>query len=265
MFKKQKTLILLVIIFMLILSSTIYIYAAEDYIDKSKLDSGIIKINYKSNKTVAIRVSKDNINYDYILGSEASIPLQLGNGEYTILILSNVEGNKYKQVHKEKISLELKDSNQLYLQSIQMIDFNDDMEAVKLAKKLTENAATEKEKVKLIYDYIVENISYDTPKAGKMPENYLPNADETLSSKKGVCYDYSALFASMLRSIGIPTKLMMGYKNDIEVYHAWNQIYLSDTDEWVNIDTTYGAAFKDQKTQPAMIREASEYKIEKQY
>lgn len=265
MFKKQKTLILLIIIFMLILSSTLYIYAAEDYIDKSKIDSGIIKINYKSTKTVAIRVSKDNINYDYILGSEASIPLQLGNGEYTILILSNIEGNRYKQVYKEKISLELEDSNQLYLQSIQMIDFNDYMEAVKLAKELTENATTEKEKVKLIYDYIVENISYDTPKAGKMPENYLPNVDETLSSKKGVCYDYSALFASMLRSIGIPTKLMMGYKNDIEVYHAWNQIYLSDTDEWVNIDTTYGAALKDKKIQHTMIRDASEYKIEKQY
>ncbi len=58
---------------------------------------------------------------------------------------------------------------------------------------------------------------------------------------------------------------MMGYKNDIEVYHAWNQIYLSDKDEWVNIDTTYGAGYKSGKSKPSMIRDASEYKIEKQY
>ncbi len=57
----------------------------------------------------------------------------------------------------------------------------------------------------------------------------------------------------------------MGYKNDIEVYHAWNQIYLSDKDEWVNIDTTYGAGYKSGKSEPSMIRDASEYKIEKQY
>jgi len=54
---------------------------------------------------------------------------------------------------------------------------------------------------------------------------------------------------------------MMGYKNDIEVYHAWNQIYLSDKDEWVNIDTTYGAGYKSGKSKPSMIRDASEYKI----
>lgn len=265
MFKKQKTLILLFSIFMLILSSALYVYASEDYIDKSKIDSGIIMINYQSTKTIAVRVSKDNISYDYILESQAGIPLQLGNGEYTILILSNIEGNKYKQVHKEKITLNLSDSNQVYLQSIQMINFDDNMETVKLAKKLTENATTEMEKVKLIYDYIVENISYDTAKTGNMPANYLPKVDETLSSKNGVCYDYSALFAAMLRSIGIPTKLMMGYKNDIEVYHAWNQIYLSDKDEWVNIDTTYGAGYKSEKLKTSMIRDSSEYKIEKQY
>ncbi len=45
----------------------------------------------------------------------------------------------------------------------------------------------------------------------------------------------------MLRSIDIPTKLVMGYKNDIEKYHAWNEVYLDG--KWINLDTTYDSAY----------------------
>ena len=48
----------------------------------------------------------------------------------------------------------------------------------------------------------------------------------------------------MLRSVGVPTKLVMGRKNDIKEYHAWNQVYLADNNEWINIDTTYDAGLK---------------------
>lgn len=266
MFKKQKSFIVIVFILIQVLSLTIVGHAAEDYIDKTNIENGVINVNYKSTKTIAVRVSKGKINYDYILsGSEITVPLQLGNGEYTISILENIEGKRYKLVYSESITLNLTDLNKVYLQSIHMINFNEDMEVVKLAKKLTENASTDIEKVKIIYNYVVENISYDFTKAKKISSNYVPNVDETLSSANGLCYDYASLTAAMLRSLDIPTKLVMGYKNDIQEYHAWNQVYLSETKEWVNIDTTYGAGLKSQKTPPDMIRESTEYKIEKQY
>lgn len=265
MFKNHKRLFLLVSIVIAILSSSMNVFAAGEYIDKSQINNGIIKVNYVSSNGVAVRVSKGGTSYDYILGNQTGIPLQLGNGDYDISVLSNVGGNKYKQIHKETVTVNLSDSNDIYLQSIQMINFNSNMEAVKLAKGLTKNASSDKEKVQIIYDYIVSNISYDTPKIGTMASNYLPSIDETLSSKKGICYDYSALFAGMLRSIGIPTKLMMGYKDDIDAYHAWNQIYLSETNEWITVDATYGAGYKSGNVQTAMIRSASEYSVEKQY
>ncbi len=59
------------------------------------------------------------------------------------------------------------------------------------------------------------NVDYDYDKAQNIVDNnvtgYLPDPDETLSTKKGICYDYAALAAAMLRSQGIPTKLITGY------------------------------------------------------
>ena len=40
----------------------------------------------------------------------------------------------------------------------------------------------------------------------------LPSVDETLKTKKGICFDYAALMTAMLRSQGIPTKLEIGYQ-----------------------------------------------------
>ena len=84
---------------------------------------------------------------------------------------------------------------------------------------------------------------------------YLPDPDETLSTKKGICYDYAALAAAMLRSQGIPTKLITGYVSSggSELYHAWNMIWLEESGwitveiraprhEWQRIDLTFAAA-----------------------
>ncbi|MGN7382731.1 transglutaminase-like domain-containing protein [Paenibacillus sp. SAFN-117] len=51
-----------------------------------------------------------------------------------------------------------------------------------------------------------------------------------------MCYGYSSLFAAMLRSVGIPAKLVMGHSQYVTEYHAWNEVYLNN--EWVTIDTT---------------------------
>lgn len=262
MFKKHRTILLLVVI--LLLFSTVG-QAANNYIDKSQINSGVIKINYNNSKVGAVRVSKGGTSYDYILKGNDTIPLQLGNGEYTILVLENVEGKKFKQIAKETVTLKSADSNEIYLQSIQMINWNNEMDAIKKAKEITKKAKNDKEKVEAIYNYIITNISYDYDKASKLSSGYTPKIDDTLKAQKGICYDYASLFAAMLRSVDIPTKLIMGQKNDIKEYHAWNQVYLSDTNEWVTIDTTYDAALKKGNVATKMIKDGKEYKIEKEY
>ena len=43
----------------------------------------------------------------------------------------------------------------------------------------------------------------------------------------------------MLRSQGIPTKLVKGYSDNVDGYHAWNEVYINE--EWITIDTTLDA------------------------
>lgn len=261
MFKKHRVILFIIIILSLFSTAA---QAAEGYIDKSGISSGVIKI-INNGKIGAIRVSKNRTSYDYILKGSDNIPLQLGNGSYTILILENVLGNKYKQIGKEIVELKLLDSNEVYLQSIQKVNWDDDMDAMKMAKELTKNHKNDMEKIEAIYNYIISNISYDYDKVTKLDSNYIPEIDEILKVQTGICYDYASLFAAMLRSVEIPTKLIMGYKNDIVEYHAWNQVYLGHTDEWVNIDTTYDAIIRKRNLATAMIKDQKEYKIEKQY
>ena len=239
--------------------------ALSNNIDKSRLNSGIIGVDYSFRKDTKMKVmiSKGNSQYTYDLKSNNTYPLQFGNGKYIISILENVEGNKYRLLGEEEIDLKLKDKNQVFLQSIQLINWNEDMETIKKAREITKDAKNGEEKVKAIYNYIINNISYDNKKAKSVQAGYIPSIDETINSGKAICYDYAALFAGMLRSVDIPTKLIMGYKNDIEEYHAWNEVYLND--KWITIDTTYDSAYAQNKLSISMIKDPKEYSIEKQY
>ena len=50
-------------------------------------------------------------------------------------------------------------------------------------------------------------------------------------SGTGICLDYAAVMASMLRSQNIPTRLEVGYAGN--AYHAWISTYITDIG-WVN-------------------------------
>ena len=91
---------------------------------------------------------------------------------------------------------------------------------------------------------------YDEEKAETVKSGYLPSVDETLKTKKGICFDYAALMTAMLRSSGIPTRLDIGYATNI--YHAWISTYLEeqgwvdnviqfDGKSWTMMDPTFAA------------------------
>ncbi len=237
------------------------------HIDQSALQNGLVKVNYTPAKdvTTKLMISKGDKSYTYSLKSSDQYPLQLGNGEYTVSILENVIGNQYRVVKKEKLAVKLTDKNKVFLQSTQIINWQPDMEAIKKAKQLTEKATNDSEKITAIYNYIVTTIRYDHATANTVVTDYVPSIEQTLQSAQGICYDYSALMAAMLRSVGVPSKLVMGQKNDIPNYHAWNLVYVKDRDEWLTIDPTYDAAFVQKDLPSTMIKNSTEYVTEREY
>ena len=87
-----------------------------------------------------------------------------------------------------------------------------------------------------VYNYVISNISYDTTKAANAASGgmsgYLPSVDKILASGKGICFDYAAVMATMLRSQQIPTQLVVGYVSN-GAYHSWISTYIKDVG-WVN-------------------------------
>lgn len=208
-------------------------------------------------------VEKDSEKYYYSIdNSSESIPLQLGNGNYTVKILENIQGKRYKVVSKEDILLKNFNDN-VFLTSTQPVYWHKSKELSNLSENLTKELHNDLDKVERIYNYIVENIQYDDYKISGLKDNYVPNIEATLISKKGICYDYAATFAGMLRSLGIPTKLVKGYKDNLKTYHAWNEVLING--QWHIIDTTYDATLQNTSKNVIMIKEASEYEKIREY
>ncbi|QDH21647.1 transglutaminase-like domain-containing protein [Saccharibacillus brassicae] len=238
------------------------------WLDTSSLRQGTIGVSYSTNtsKRVKVMIAKSSTVYTYDLNmskKSENFPLQSGAGSYEVTLLENTSGTSYKKIGSTSVELSANDQTNVFLGSVQNVNWKDAANASALAAKLTAGKKTDKEKAQAIYDYVVSNIKYDTQLAAAVGNVYIPSADSTLVSKKGICYDYASLMGVMLRSSGIPTKLMMGSTTYVKEYHAWNEIYLDG--KWVIVDATVDSAYKQAGKTIPFAKEASKYSAQKVY
>ena len=232
----------------------------EVQVDLSSVSSGYIALVCNSDARVKLQVIKDEdtYTYDVVMGKTQIFPLQCGNGSYTIKVMKNIEDNKYFELYKCEANVKLKDKLGPYLRPNQYADYTEKSECVKEAADLAKKAKSEQEFVQSVYDFVCKKIDYDKEKAETVQSGYIPEPDEILKSGKGICFDYSSLAASMLRSQGIPTKIIFGYVAPNDLYHAWNMFYTEETGwtkvefkvsekDWSRIDLTFSANGEDSK------------------
>ena len=241
----MRNLRLLSIILFVFLFLGVNLSFAASVFDDTSTGIGLIKVNYVSATTakVKIMIEKDTQRYIYDLlhnGTTENFPLQLGSGNYKISILENTSGNSYRLISSQTFEVTITDQNSTYLNSIQNISWGVDSKAVAKAVDLTKGTTDLKKKATLLWAYMAKNNKYDFKKLATLPTSYVPTVDKTLIDKTGICYDFSSLYAAMLRSQGIPAKLVKGYapKNAVG-YHAWNEVYDKATNKWIVIDSTY--------------------------
>lgn len=232
------------------------------YIDTSQKDKGIVRVGYKGNGTekLKVMVAKGETKYYYPLKPDGVIhgfPLQLGNGEYKVSVLNNISGNQYGYVKTETLSINLKDPNIVYLNSIQTITWTPDSAATKKNLQLVGNLTDTTGRINASYDFIVKNVTYNYDKINGLTSDYTPNPDETLRVLNGICYDYSSLFAAMKRSEGIPIKLVKGYSRYTDVYHAWNEVFING--KWVVVDTTFDSVYYSNRQDYTFQKNSSDY------
>lgn len=204
-------------------------------LDTSNSGDGYFYIRYTGkNQKVKLQLFSDtSITYTYNIrpGVDTVIPFNLGSGEYSLTVYENIQDNEYAMVYAEEMNIKIKDELKPFLYPNQYVWFTAESDTTALAKQLTDGCTNELEAVGKVYDYMVKNITYDYDKAENVQPGYLPDVNEILAIKTGICFDYSAVMSAMLRSVGIPTRMEIGYSGD--AYHAWVSVYTRDQG-WIN-------------------------------
>lgn len=247
-------------------------------IDASNTSQGYVMVKYNgTNEKVKLQITcPDQSCYTYLIsdrGAYDTFPLTAGNGSYALQVLENVAGDTYTVSLTQSINVSIEDEFLPFLYPNQYVNFHTDSKAVSKGSDLAKDTYSDLDVVQNIYNYVIKNISYDTEKAQNVSYGYVPDVDDTLSSKKGICFDYAALMTSMLRSQNIPTKLEVGYSGD--AYHAWISTYIDDKgwvddiiqfdgDTWQIMDPTL-AATNDSAAVKKYVGDGSHYVVKYTY
>ena len=204
-------------------------------VDASNTSEGYIMVKYAggADKAKLQLTEPDGTVYSYTLkGSNyETFPLSGGNGSYNMQVLEHAYGDMYALVFSQGIYAELDNEFGPFLYPNQYVWFTPDSDAVQYGIKISDKSSNDLDYVEQIYDYVIQNISYDEETAANITADYIPDIDKTMESGKGICFDYASLMAGLLRSQGIPTKLVVGYSGS--AYHAWISVYTDETG-WVD-------------------------------
>lgn len=203
-------------------------------IDASHISEGYIMVSYTgTNEKVKLQITgPDEVVYTYDLhGDYETFPLTAGSGSYTVGVFENIEGTSYSTLFTQTIDVKIDDEFGPYLYANQYVNFNGDSKVVEKAEELSKPCNDDLEVIEQVYNYMISNFTYDYDKAESVQSGYLPDIDEVFEAQTGICFDYAAVMAAMLRSQRIPTRLEVGYAGD--VYHAWISTYIEEQG-WVN-------------------------------
>lgn len=204
-------------------------------VDATNSNEGYLYVkNTGANDDIKIQLTcDDSVTYTYIIPQgDSVIPLSLGDGTYTVIAYEGMgEEGMYATAFAEDLSVVMPDPFLPFLYPNCYVKFDINSETVALGKELAAGKASDIEVIAAVYDYVVKNITYDHDRAENVRPDYVPNVDDVLKEKKGICFDYAALMAAMLRSQRIPTRLEFGYAGD--AYHAWITTYIED-EGWIN-------------------------------
>jgi len=206
-------------------------------IDYSNTKDGYVMVRFLQRTEKQLRViitDPHSVQYTYTLKSNGDyevFPLSGGNGSYTVSVYEQIEGNRYATANTATFSVTLNDEFAPFLRPNQYVNFTKESKTVEKAAELIKNAKDLNDKISAVYTFVIDNLTYDKVLAANVQSGYLPVLDSVLEKKKGICFDYAALMTAMLRSQGIPTKLVVGYAG--KTYHAWINVY-SEESGWID-------------------------------
>ncbi len=226
-------------------------------IDVSHTSDGYVAVSAEATSRLKFQITSGQASYNYDLpqdGSAIVCPLSFGDGPYTFRVMQNTSGSNYVELFSTAADVTLNSEFEPFLHPNVYCNYSESSTCVAKARELVANAANQGEAVRAICEYVVDNVKYDDDKAAQLKDSsgYVPNPDDTLSSGTGICFDYASLGAAMLRSQGIPAKIVTGYVSPNGIYHAWIMVHIDGTwksarfsvvpNTWSRVDLTFAAS-----------------------
>ncbi len=109
-------------------------------------------------------------------------------------------------------------------------------EIVSRAREVIGDAPDRAEAARRLHRFVYEHVQ-------KVPTIGVPNGLEVLRSARGDCNEHTALYVSLARSVGIPSRIAAGlvYSQRLDhafYYHAWPEVKLGPGESWVPVDPT---------------------------
>ncbi len=244
-------------------------------VDLSHSDQGYFTCLLKEEGTkVNIQITgPDDVTYKYFVETANEItafPLTAGDGSYIIIGYENIGDDQYAALFRTILDVELDSEFLPFLYPNQYVNFTEDSNAVALAAELSEDAGTDLDALNNIYEYVISHITYDDEKAATVETGYLPDIDDTLATGTGICFDYASLTVAMLRSLSIPSRLEIGYVNDVR--HAWVDVYIESKgwvenavqfsgEEWSLLDPTLASSGSDEDAVREYMNDSDNYTV----
>lgn len=241
-------------------------------IDYSNTKDGYVMVQYTASTSKRLKAQvkgpATTYTYDLTAGQWAAFPLSDGDGTYQFAVYENVEGTRYACALSQTCDVTLTDEFVPFLRPNQYVDYTPAVNTVAKAQELTRDMTEPLKKVEAIYNFVVQNLTYDKQLAATVQSGYLPVLDTVLEKKSGICFDYAALMTGMLRSQGVPCKLVVGYAGS--AYHAWISVWSQETgwvdgaihfdgNSWQRMDPTFASTGKQSGSIMAYIGDGSNY------
>ncbi|MDP5272547.1 transglutaminase domain-containing protein [Chengkuizengella axinellae] len=157
-------------------------------------------------------------------------PLSHNFVETTLPVIAKEAEDEYREVLQRKYEI---------------IDYNISEDITEAAQVIVEDKESDEEKAKALYDWVGTRVQYNWEKVKLYEEDNIwleQTPEDTFRSKQGVCIDFSRLYAVMARAIELDVKVVTGLGSDGRGGmgpHAWNEVYLSESGEWIPLDTTW--------------------------
>jgi len=210
--------------------------ANKGYIEVEYLDANGYDI------TVSMRSNKKNANgnlagWEYRSSKKGkckiNAALTYGNAAYTVTVTSTMknESTGVERVSKKAtltINLPNVSSTGAFLLSTGEVIYDSNMMFIKKASEISATCKDDFEKVSKIYDWLTQYIQYQVVE-DTIQGDYICDLNKIYNRKTGVCYDYAVVLAAMLRSQGIPCKVVFGRYTDSTSGdgHVWNEVYIA--------------------------------------